>query len=467
MKTLRAKLLIRALAMTAFFIVGFNRVIGNYLFPIELQRQVDLGAAPVLRLCAKQGVTQEVFRQCALRASADSLFENLVFNFELCPGKLAGSIEPQSNCRQVKLTGVAWQSLEPTGVPELEFSEAKVNDEVFLLYKQASAVDGPVLLINKQELHDFTSRVIAARDQVVIRSLPMASLCVLLLILYLLKEITRPIRKIEEYVSRLTPENLMLSDGPIVSPYRELDNVSNAIEALRQRMAIGLQDLQRFASNASHELLTPITVMRGRIEHMIGSAETGSTVQVRLRQIDDELRKLTTLTRKLLLLARIDSRVMALEHQVIRLDVLLNDFLEDAMTFQEGIHISSRIQENLLIGGDQDLIAQLVQNLFTNAVNYNKPGGWIEIELSSRGDCAVLVVRNSVAEFSANTLSNAFDRFYRGENAKSAGVVGSGLGLSLCKAIVAMHKGDIKMSQAESTCVSLEVQLPLNCQGKS
>ena len=111
---------------------------------------------------------------------------------------------------------------------------------------------------------------------------------------------------------------------------------------------------------------------------------------------------------------------------------------------------------------DPALIQQLIHNLYTNAVKYNRPDGWIKFTLSSDGHMLELAIENTSENIPADLKEKAFDRFYRGDVARTRKVGGTGLGLSICHEIAMLHQGTLTLEPTRSQSVIVTLRAPLN-----
>ena len=125
---------------------------------------------------------------------------------------------------------------------------------------------------------------------------------------------------------------------------------------------------------------------------------------------------------------------------------------------ERGVKIFTELSP-LEITGDSERLAQVVTNLLTNAIQYNKPDGEVRVKLASQGGLAVLTVSDTGPGIPAEDLPRVFERFYRGDKSRTGG--NAGLGLAISKAIVEAHGGTIEVSSKENAGTTFTVRLPL------
>ena len=240
------------------------------------------------------------------------------------------------------------------------------------------------------------------------------------------------------------------------------DEVGQLIHAFNQTLS-RLENLfntqRRFLADVGHELRTPLTVIKGNVDLMrrIGHADEES-----LAGIEDEVDRLTRLVGDLLLLAQAESGKIPLDKRTVELDTLLLEALQQ-MRVLAGDRLRLRIGEidQVLVCGDRDRLKQVLVNLVGNAIQYTPSGGEVIVGLGKAGGQAKLTVSDTGPGIPAEDLPHVFERFYRGEKARtrSRDGKGFGLGLSIAYWIVRNHEGrievDSKLGQGTTFCIWL------------
>ena len=216
----------------------------------------------------------------------------------------------------------------------------------------------------------------------------------------------------------------------------------------------------RFSADAAHELKTPLAVLQGELEQGLQQAETGSSLQQTLGSLLEEVRRLSGIVRKLLLLSQADAGQMRLNRDSIDLSQLLAVLVEDVDLLADDLSIRADISPNLVVQGDRDLITQVLQNLASNAVKYNLPNGWVHIKARQRQQKVQISVANASKPLSKAERDRIFDRFYRGDPARTRQVDGLGLGLSLSQEIIRAHQGTLILDDTPSNQTSFILCLP-------
>jgi len=227
----------------------------------------------------------------------------------------------------------------------------------------------------------------------------------------------------------------------------ELARLTSTLNAMIERLENSFGGLRRFTADASHELKTPLTVLRASIERAM-MARRGSNEQMEfLEQALNEVTRMADLVNSLLSLARADEGRFDLVREVVLLDGVLRDIAETATILGEpnGILVQLTECEPLSIDGDTPRLRQLLLNLVENAIKYTTVGGTVELSLVAEHGAAVLTVKDSGMGIAAADLPFIFERFWRADRARSraSGRTGTGLGLAISQYIAQAHGGTL------------------------
>jgi two-component system heavy metal sensor histidine kinase CusS len=276
---------------------------------------------------------------------------------------------------------------------------------------------------------------------------------------WLLANITmRPVNRLREAMKGITQNELdqrLQSRGEDIE-FKELIGTYNN---MLQRLETSFHQASRFSGDAAHELRTPLTILQGRIEQTLHKTDD-LQLQTELTQMLDEVSRLTSITRKLLLLSYADAGKLSLHYSRIHLTELLLEKIEDAKLMVHEQTLSSRINDNLFIQGDIILLQQLFNNLISNAIRYCPPHGTIHIESFIENKGVVIIFQNASVIIPLEERAQFFDRFYRGNTAHQREIDGHGLGLSLATEIAKAHGGELQLANSALNIVSFRLWLP-------
>jgi two-component system, OmpR family, heavy metal sensor histidine kinase CusS len=270
----------------------------------------------------------------------------------------------------------------------------------------------------------------------------------------------RPIWEVTQTLRQVTAKGLdrRVSVSGIDREFVELLAVFNQ---MMERLERSFTQASRFSADAAHELKTPLSILQGELEQALQAAPPGSDLQQRLSSLLDEVRHLSTIVRKLLLLSLADAGQMQLSKTDVDLSELLTDLASDIELISPDLTVQMEVASGLNISADRPLLIQVLQNLIGNATKYNLPTGWVRIEAGYRERLVFVSISNRSNDIPASERAVIFDRFYRGDPARNKQVEGLGLGLSLAREIVYAHGGDLVLDLTPAGQTAFTLTLPV------
>ena len=242
----------------------------------------------------------------------------------------------------------------------------------------------------------------------------------------------------------------------------ELAGLGEVLNRLFSRLDASFSRQRQFTADASHELRTPLTVIRSASELALSQPrspeEYQETIEVSLKAAE----RMTNLVNGLLALARLDSSNADFHLRQINLSDLASESVSllRAIASEKQISLVSDLH-SVQIFGNPESLSRMIENLITNAIIYNKPGGKVFITLKSNDDKAVLEIKDTGVGISEEHLPFIFERFYRVDKARSRLSGGSGLGLAICKGVIEKHNGTITAKSILGEGTTLQIQLPI------
>lgn len=267
----------------------------------------------------------------------------------------------------------------------------------------------------------------------------------------------RPVNRLRHAMGQLSTTSLdqrLTGDGEDAE-FSELIATYNEMLA---RLKVSFEQASRFSADAAHELMTPLAILRGRIEEARRQAQPES-MQAQWDDLLDEVSRLVAIVRKLLLLSRADAGQLPLERQDVDLSALLRECVADA-EMDAAVKVTAHVADGLRVSADPTLLRQLLNNLMTNALRYGAQPGWIRISAAVSGHAICVRLANASAPLSAQDRQHLFDRFYRGDASRTRRTGGSGLGLSIAREIALAHGGSLVLDASPEDEVSLTLTLP-------
>ena len=240
---------------------------------------------------------------------------------------------------------------------------------------------------------------------------------------------------------------------------RELSGLVRTINGLLARLEQAFKDLRDFTADASHQLQTPLTVMKGTIEMARRSHPGAATI---LDDLDEEVNDMSTVVSELQSLSLADADTQDAMAADVDLSAVCGDAIEilAALGEMKEVTIHGDIAQGVHVAGGLQKLKQMILNLGDNAIKYTPAGGRVSLALWSDGPAAVLEVSDTGIGIPAPELPHVFDRFYRVSSA-GANTTGSGLGLAIAKRIVEVHGGQITVESTLGQGTRFRVTLPL------
>jgi PAS domain S-box-containing protein len=230
-----------------------------------------------------------------------------------------------------------------------------------------------------------------------------------------------------------------------------------------------LRELDRlkdeFISLVSHELRTPLTSIRGYLELLLDGGGGGlSDDQARfLAVVDRNSKRLMHLVGDLLFLAQVEAGKLTLELGEVDLDHLVAECVEAAkpLADEKGIELSALIEPTPAMVGDRGRLGQVLDNLVSNALKFTSEGGSVAIRMSAQEGEALVEVEDNGIGIAQEDQDQLFERFFRSSEATERAIPGTGLGLTIAKAIIERHGGAIEVESAPGEGTTMRVRLPV------
>ena len=240
----------------------------------------------------------------------------------------------------------------------------------------------------------------------------------------------------------------------------EFEELLQVFNQMMARLERSFAQASRFSADAAHELKTPLSILQGDLERTLQAAPAGSELQQRLSGLLDEVRHLSAIVRKLLLLSLADAGQMRVHTVEVDLAELLIELAEDIELLAPDLAVRMQIERPLIVSADRALLLQVLQNLISNATKYNLPNGWVQISATQRDLRICVTIANSSGDIPIIDRERIFDRFYRGDPARNRHVEGLGLGLSLSREIVYAHGGNLTLDPTPAGQTAFTLTLP-------
>jgi heavy metal sensor kinase len=244
---------------------------------------------------------------------------------------------------------------------------------------------------------------------------------------------------------------------------RELEGLARVLNATFERLEAAFDRQARFTADASHELRTPLAVLRSQAQLALSRTRSAEDYRKTIEECLRAAERMAALVEGLLTLARADAGKLDLRHEPVDLKRITADALTQMRPFADGlgITVAAKLAPADVLG-DPTRLGQVVTNLVTNAVRYNKPGGQVRVHLATVDGQAVLKVEDTGYGIPEADWPHIFERFYRVNKDRSRLSGGSGLGLAICKSIVEGHGGAITFISVVDKGTTFAVRVPVS-----
>ncbi len=243
----------------------------------------------------------------------------------------------------------------------------------------------------------------------------------------------------------------------------EIGRLVSTFNEMIGRLESSFLQIKRFTADASHELKTPLTVLKGEIEVGLKRQRRPEEYRRVLASCLEEVDRMSRIVDDLLTLARADMGALQLQKERVDLGEVAEGVWRSLgrMAEEKGLRFTFQGDGEVAVWGDKDRLRQLLVNLVDNALKYTPPGGEVRLRVERDDTLALLTVQDTGEGIPPEDQERVFERFYRVDKARSRQRGGTGLGLSICKWIAEAHGGKISLESEVGKGSTFVVQLPL------
>ena len=292
---------------------------------------------------------------------------------------------------------------------------------------------------------------------------------------FLANKALKPVDQVTQTARTITSQNL----NQRIPPPKVHDEIARLIDTFNDmisRLDKSFNQIKQFSTDASHELKTPLTILRGEVEVALRKERNSSEYEQVLRSNLEEINRMSRIVEDLLLLTRTDMGEIPLNRDHVNLTKILRQVVDQLSILAQTKNlemVTSNHDEEVHIFADALRLRQLFLNLIENSIKYTEPGGSIRIILerdheqlfsaagTEQNASVRIVVMDTGIGIAKEDQERIFDRFFRVDKARSRDQGGSGLGLSICKWIVEAHQGQISVESDLGKGSRFVVRLPL------
>ncbi len=327
--------------------------------------------------------------------------------------------------------------------------------------------DKPYIFLVSQSRETLTEELASFRDIFYI-AVPMTLLLAGLGGWLLARKSLAPVVAMSKRARKIGAENLE-QRLPVVNPRDELGRLAETFNELLARLGDSFAQQRQFMADASHELRTPLYVMRTAAEVTLEQPRRDeSEYREALSMIREQTRRLTRIVEDMFTLARADAERRDMEQKDFYLDELVSETARAASLL--AAHKSVKVETNLIrevaYRGDENLLRQMILNLFDNAIKYTPSGGAVSVTLTRTDSVYEIAVADTGIGIPAEAQAHIFERFYRVDKSRSRAEFdnggGAGLGLSIARWIAESHRGRLELRQSDHRGSIFVAALPIS-----
>jgi heavy metal sensor kinase len=290
--------------------------------------------------------------------------------------------------------------------------------------------------------------------------LPIALLACAVVSWYSAGRALRALQAVDSAAQQVTGSNLGLQI-PRRGADDELDRLIDSFNQMSSRLKAAFDQTRQFSTDVSHELRTPLTAIQGQLEVALLTGKTKEQLQEAIENALTDVERLANLVRALLLLSQSELGQMPTHKSVLDLGELMEELVEGFQIPAEAsnVTLTHTTKEKVMCAVDRTQIERVITNLFSNAIKYTPPGGWVKACAEMAGSNVRLIVEDSGVGIPSDHVPHIFDRFYRVPDPNPE--KGLGLGLSFVATIVKAHGGSIQVESEMGKGSRFEVLLPV------
>ena len=309
----------------------------------------------------------------------------------------------------------------------------------------------------KNEIHELIFGLIAG--------LIFSTLVLIVISYFVAGKILKPIGRMKDLAHSISAKNLD-QRIPVKNGKDEFNELARTVNVMLDRLQFSFVRQRDFLFDTSHELKTPLTTIRLALDAICSSEymeKVNPSSKESLLRVNEQVARMEKLVRDLLNLSSLEI-LNKIDPEPVNLKKILLFLIEDyqILAAAKNIHIDVSSPEDQAIRGDKEKIKRALSNILDNAIKYNVDGGRVQITVSSTDTEVTVVIANTGPGIPEDEIPKVFDQFYRAEKSRSAGLGGSGLGLTIVKRIIELHGGKVSFNSrpGDLTWVTVKFSRP-------
>jgi heavy metal sensor kinase len=367
-----------------------------------------------------------------------------------------------------KIAGV-FDAVARTPEAALHFATLSDSDNQYrVVGRRVQARGSAYMLVVLRSLHDQEDLLERASYALLI-AVPLALLLASVGGYFLARKSLAPVVRMSQTAASISAANLH-ERLPIINERDELGGLARVINALLARLDASFEQQRRFMADASHELRTPVAIMRSETEVALSKPmRSNEDLRESLAIVKDETRRLTYIVEDLFTLARADAGQYKLTSKEFYLDELAAEVAHSVRTLVAEGELTLQLDatQEMPFRGDENLLRRLFLNILDNAIKHAPKGGAVTISCQHTGEQYVITVSDTGTGIPTEAQPHIFDRFYRADSARSRGdddnaglTSGAGLGLSIARWVAEAHAGTLELLHSSEAGSVFQLILP-------
>ena len=297
-----------------------------------------------------------------------------------------------------------------------------------------------------------------SRDKALVSTL-VAMLASTLLVWAVVRHGLRPLHRVAAEAARIDPLNLAIRLPEHDTP-RELQEMVAVFNAMLDRIAVGYERLSQFSADLAHEIRTPVGALIGQTQVALNRTRDPAEYQQVLESNLEELNRLRLIADNILFLAQADHAALEIERTPLAMEEELRKIAEYFEGPADEAHLRFAVEASGTVLVNAALCKRAIHNLVVNALRYSTPGTTIRLIGTHDEAASTIAVENDGTPIPADQLDRLFDRFYRADAARGRPAESSGLGLAIVRAIMALHRGEARVSCTAAGVIRFELRFP-------
>lgn len=273
--------------------------------------------------------------------------------------------------------------------------------------------------------------------------------------------ITHPIEKLTGFIRNMPKDRLQKCE---IKSRDEIGDLGIAFNELIDRVAELEEKRRAFVSDASHELKTPLSIIKLLSDSLLATENPDPEfLKEFLTDMNDEVERLTRIVQRLLDLTKMDQSFTNMNVEVCSITVLTEEVCEKLQPLAENKDIEfvfHKLDDELSMSADRDRMTEAIYNILDNSIKYTEPGGTVKVELMRDLGNIIVRISDTGIGIPKDEIQKIFDRFYRVDKARARDTGGTGLGLSIAMDVIKLHDGYIEVSSEEEVGSTFTIVLP-------